>query len=391
MNDSYSLVQDTVFFVPVMNNDYDVDSATGLLSLTGNTNPIHGTLTPTATGYLYTPTLGYIGPDSFTYRIIDETALLSNIATVNLTINTSNTAPVVSNSSYSLNEETVFTGTLSGSDLEQSTLTYIVDTLPTSGTISLNGTGGFSYTPNLNYYGSDSFTFHANDGLVNSNIGTISLTVNSVNDIPVAYSSGYAIAGNSFASSGNIFSGTLIAIDIEDPVLTYTASTLPIHGILSLANSGTFTYTPAYGYTGSDSFAFHAIDSALAVSNTGTITLMITGINSAPIAFSGTYMTNEDTPINIFLSGSDPDGNIITYGQANAYGWPGFNNITSTGLVVYAPFLNFNGTVSFNFRTFDGYLYSAPQTITIDVLPVNDAPITMAAILTTTGNIIGNS
>ncbi len=56
VNDSYSLVQDTTFFVPVMNNDSDIDSATGLLSLTGNTNPTFGTLTPTATGYIYTAT-----------------------------------------------------------------------------------------------------------------------------------------------------------------------------------------------------------------------------------------------------------------------------------------------------------------------------------------------
>ncbi len=78
-----------------------------------------------------------MGTDSFTYRLIDETSLLSNIATVNLTINTSNTAPVVSGSSYSLNEDTVFTGTLSGSDLEQSTLTYIIDTPANNGTLTL--------------------------------------------------------------------------------------------------------------------------------------------------------------------------------------------------------------------------------------------------------------
>ncbi len=55
--DSYSLMQDTTFFVPVMNNDSDIDSVSGLLSLTGNTNPANGILSPTATGYLYTPNL----------------------------------------------------------------------------------------------------------------------------------------------------------------------------------------------------------------------------------------------------------------------------------------------------------------------------------------------
>lgn len=77
-----------------MNNDYDVDSLSGQLTLTGFSNPTNGSISPTSSGFLYTPTTGYSGSNSFTYRLIDETSLLSNLATVTLTVAPSNTPPV---------------------------------------------------------------------------------------------------------------------------------------------------------------------------------------------------------------------------------------------------------------------------------------------------------
>lgn len=121
------------------------------------------------------------------------------------------------------------TGIFIAADPESATLTYTLDTLPTSGTVSLNGTGGFVYTPNPNFNGTDSFSFHVNDGMYNSNSATISMTITPVNDAPVAYSASQNIAGNSYASSGNIFNGTLSGSDIDSMILTYTASTLPVH------------------------------------------------------------------------------------------------------------------------------------------------------------------
>ncbi len=73
----------------------------------------------------------YSGTDIFTYRLVDETMLLSNIATVNLNITPSNTPPVASGSTFSLNEDTVFTGSLPAYDPESATLSYTIDTIPT--------------------------------------------------------------------------------------------------------------------------------------------------------------------------------------------------------------------------------------------------------------------
>lgn len=93
-NDSYTLNQDMTFFVPVMNNDSDVDS-TGIF-LSGYTIPTHGNVLVAGTGFYYTPSLGYTGSDSFTYNIEDTSSLLSNTATVTLNVTQTNFAPVAS-------------------------------------------------------------------------------------------------------------------------------------------------------------------------------------------------------------------------------------------------------------------------------------------------------
>ena len=70
VNDDYSFGQDTSFFVPVLSNDFDVDSLS--LSVTGTSQPSNGALSVSGTGFLYTPNAGYTGSDMFSYEIIDD-------------------------------------------------------------------------------------------------------------------------------------------------------------------------------------------------------------------------------------------------------------------------------------------------------------------------------
>ncbi len=254
----------------------------------------------------------------------------------------------------------------------------------------MTATGVFSYVPNANYNGSDSFTFHVNDGMFDSNIATIALTILPVNDPPIAYTTSYMIAGNSYASNGNIFAGTLSGTDIDSSVLTFTSSTLPIHGILSLMNSGSYTYNPAYGYTGSDSFTYLVNDGQGGISNTGVVNFIMSGTNSAPFAATGTYMTNEDTAISFTLSGSDPDGDTISFILDSSVA-TGTLALQASGTVNFTPTLNFNGTLNFTYHTSDGLLSSPVRTISIDVLPVNDAPSVNSGNFTITGNILSDS
>src|SRR4029079_13827347 len=111
--------------------------------------------------------------------------------TVSLTIVTTNIAPVAVNDSYTTSEDTALVVPAAGvlgndTDADADTLTAIQVTSVTHGTLLLNANGSFSYTPAANYNGPDSFTYRANDGLTNSGLATVSLTVIPVNDAPVA-------------------------------------------------------------------------------------------------------------------------------------------------------------------------------------------------------------
>lgn len=387
--DSLTMVQDTSTVINVLGNDTDVDS-TGL-TVTGISLPAHGTAIVSGTGIQYTPTPGYVGTDSFTYQAEDETNLLSNTVTVTVNILTSNTAPVSSDLSVSTNEDTPLSSTLSGSDAENDTLTYTVDTLPIHGTLSVTTTGAFLYTPALNYYGSDTFTYHVSDAMFSSSISTVSININGVNDAPVAQTNAlYTMSGNTIGNSGYTVTGSLVASDIDSPVLTYTATVLPVHGSLVLNSSGTFIYQPALGYTGTDTFSFVAQDQFLAASNTGTITITVVGYNSAPYANPAAFSTFEDTTLVQNLIATDPEGDTLSY-IVDAVPTHGTLNVSSTGAITYIPVANYNGADSFMYHVTDGLLTSTSSLVTLTVVGVNDAPVAIAGNYTMSGNTLSDS
>ena len=100
-------------------------------------------------------------------------------------------------------------------DVEGSTLTAVLDVGPTNGTLTLNANGTFTYTPTAGYNGTDAFTYHANDGTANSNIATVTITINAVNDAPVAVNDAYTTNEDSplvVTLPGNDFSSTILIL-----------------------------------------------------------------------------------------------------------------------------------------------------------------------------------
>src|SRR5207249_6367674 len=119
-----------------------------------------------------------------------------------------------------------------------------------------------------NYNGPASFTFKANDGSLDSNIATVTITVTAVNDAPVAQDGTLTTAEDTAAT------GTLVASDVDSATLTYSlVSTAGSHGTVTITNAstGAYTYTPAANYNGPASFTFKASDGSLA-SNVATVT-----------------------------------------------------------------------------------------------------------------------
>jgi VCBS repeat-containing protein len=187
-NDSFTASEDTALTIAapgVLGNDNDADG--DALTAVPVAGPQHGTLTLDPGGtFTYTPHANFNGADSFTYKVNDGEAD-SNVATVNLTINAVNDAPVAVNDAYTLDEDTQLRVTAAGFlgndlDVDSDMLSVSVVTSTQHGGVTTFQDGSFIYTPNANFNGTDSFTYKVSDGLGFSNIATVTLTVNPVDE-----------------------------------------------------------------------------------------------------------------------------------------------------------------------------------------------------------------
>ncbi|MDF7808671.1 Ig-like domain-containing protein [Pontiellaceae bacterium B12219] len=169
---SVSVNEDSSVSITLSGSDADGDS----LSYAVVSQPANGSLSGTAPNLTYIPDADYSGSDSFTFRVNDG-SVNSADATVSITVNEVNIAPVANAQSVSVDEDRSAGITLSGSDADGDSLSYAVVSQPANG--SLSGTApNLTYTPDAGYNGSDSFTFRVNDGSVNSAAATVSITIN---------------------------------------------------------------------------------------------------------------------------------------------------------------------------------------------------------------------
>ncbi len=221
------------------------------LTFTYTLPPAHGSLTQSGGNLTYTPAMGYQGPDSFQFSVSDG-ILTSAEATISITVLPPNEPPVALSQSLNTPEDATLGITLAATDVDNNPLSYSIVSGPTNGVLSGSGATR-TYTPTLNYNGPDTFTFRANDGLANSNVATISLTVTPVNDAPTAQPQSVTLDKNTAVQI------TLSGTDLEGDTLTYNVVSAPTHGNL-LGTGAVRTYVPTTDYLGTDSFTFTAND-----------------------------------------------------------------------------------------------------------------------------------
>ncbi|MEX7474670.1 cadherin-like domain-containing protein, partial [Mycobacterium adipatum] len=178
-----------------------------------------------------------------------------------------------------------------------------------NGTLTLNADGTFTYTPDADYNGTDSFTYTVSDGTSTSSVAAVSITVDPINDAPIANNDSYSI-GEDSTLTGNVLTNDT---DADADTLTATLVDGPTHGTLTLNADGSFTYTPTADYTGIDSFSYRTSDGS-ETSNTALVTIAVTAINDAPVAGDDSFSTNEDTQVsgNVLSNDTDADGDTLT-------------------------------------------------------------------------------
>jgi hypothetical protein len=344
---------------PVFLSGSDADGDAVTYTIVG---PRHGSLSGTAPNLVYAPAANYYGYDSFTYQTSDGTAS-SPTVTVNIDIAAVNDAPTAVSQSLLTYEDRTLSFRLYGNDAEYDPVTFTILSAPTHGALTGPPTA-LVYTPDANYNGPDGFTFKTNDGKADSGVATISLTVAPVNDAPVANPQALDVDEDASVPV------TLTATDIEGGQFGFGIVSYPQHGALS-GSIPNLAYKAAANYNGPDSFTFRAYDGS-SWSETVTVTINVAPVNDAPAAAAQTVTTGEDAAAAFVLSGSDVDGDALSYSVVVA---PTHGTLSGTAPnLVYTPAPNYNGPDSFTFKTGDGTAQSAAATINVSVAAVNDAP-----------------
>ncbi|MBM7117763.1 ELWxxDGT repeat protein [Archangium primigenium] len=156
---------------------------------------------------------------------------------------------------------------------------------------------------------------------------------------------------------------TLTAQDADDDALTFSVGTPPAHGSLE-GTPPALTYVPAPDFHGADRFTFAVSDGQAEA--TATVRLTVTPVNDAPVAHALSATTGEGQSISLTLSGSDIDGDTLTYVVVTA---PEHGGLQGTPpALTYTPAPGFAGTDFFTFRVKDGQLDSPPATVSLRVL-----------------------
>ena len=205
-------------------------------------------------------------------------------AAMAISITDANEAPSAVDDNASGNEDTLLVGNVlsNDSDMDDDTLTASLVSGPAHGSLTLNADGSFSYTPDADWNGTDSFTYTANDVALDSNVATVTITMNPVNDSPIVPSSAFTAA-----TENSAYSYTITTRDVDGDVPTITAPTLPAW--LTLVDNGdgtaTLSGTPTHADVGDHSVELEISDGAL--TNIQNFSLTVSGATIDPPADEG--------------------------------------------------------------------------------------------------------
>ena len=276
------------------------------------TQPQNGVLTVSGAAGTYTPKENFNGQDTFEYVATNGT-LTSTAGIATITIAPVDDDPNTMNVSAVTDEDNAVVITLEAEEYDGDTISFSIKDNPTSGTVSLTGDKA-TYTPNENYFGSDSFTFEAVDTTAKKilNTATASITINPVNDAP-AVEDMQEVEG----VEDTELSITLTGTDIDGDNLSFEVDTAPLNGTIT-ENGNSFTYSPYQDFYGTDSLTYKAYDGT-EYSESKKIPLFIDrGYRDWPFIFHepGTQIF-DGRPINVEGKMFDYDGN----GRANLIGF----------------------------------------------------------------------
>jgi Ca2+-binding RTX toxin-like protein len=288
-------------------------------------------------------------------------------------------APVALDDVYFAEEDTLITGSVLDNDSDENgdTLTVDPQVIETSGggTVTLNADGTFTYVGAENFHGTESFSYIVRDGNGGSAMGNVTLNISPVNDAPVAVNDSFS-GNEDEAISGSLLDNDS---DVDGDALTADAETITTAngGSVTINADGTFSYTGAANFNGTDNFSYTVRDGN-GGSAIGSVTLNVGAVNDAPVAEDDLFSGNEDAVItgSVLANDTDADGDALTVdAQTITTANGGTVTLNADGTFSYFGASNFHGADSFSYTARDGNGGSAIGTVLLSVAAVNDAPV----------------
>ncbi|MGL1955770.1 MAG: cadherin-like domain-containing protein [Colwellia sp.] len=320
-------------------------------------------------GALYIPSENFYGADEFTVKVSDvhgnfiEQTLIVNVTSIN-------DAPNINLKDFSVNEDESSVIALGAIDVEADKIEIIITQIPENGQASVNDSGELTYRGNDNFFGSDQLTLLLSDDQGGSRSIDITITIESVNDLPEIIVEEYTIAEDVSLS------GQISATDIEQQDISFSIiSGSVLNGEVSISSNGQFTFSPATDFNGIASFEVQAIDSEQGISQQ-TINIVVTEVDDIPmvepisvtLAHSGSY--SGELPV------VDVDGDSMQYTIVTDV-TNGTLTLSSNGAYSYSANSAFSGQDFFTFEVSDG-INATESKVTFDVqaAPPIPSPIT---------------
>ncbi|MFT5162347.1 MAG: putative delta-60 repeat protein, partial [Alteromonadaceae bacterium] len=370
INDSVNATEDILTNINVLDNDSDIDGDT----LTVDNTPLtvnNGVVTIGPDKTLnYTPNTNFFGSDTITYQISDGQGGIAS-ATVNLNVIAVNDNPIAQNDSASTDEDVPINtiNVLNNDSDPEGTLLNITSASALNGSSSVISGPAIDYTPNANFFGTDTITYNINDGTGGTATAQVIVTVNPINDNPVALPDSAIVIEDTLTNIVVLTNDS----DIENNPLTVNSPTAS-HGTVVVNASTTIDYTPGSNYFGSDTITYQISDGQ-GGSAASSVDVTVTGVDDLPIAVMDTISVDEDMPINIDIlaNDSEPDGQVLIVGVSPTAS-NGALTVKPDKTLDYVPNVNFNGSDTIHYDISDGTTV-VMSTVDVTVNPINDAPV----------------
>jgi len=379
LDDAFQVPADAPSSLDVTANDSDPEGVA--LVVQAVVQPAHGAVSVAEDGTLtYTPDepaageAPWEGHETFTYVACDDHGQCAE-ATVELTVGEPNAAPVVQDDAATTPEDTavLLDVTANDSDPDGDPLAVgEVTGAPDHGAVVQNADGTLTYTPDGDYNGPDAFTVTVCDDRGACAEETVTLTIEPVQDAPVAVDDTAATASDAPVTVDVLANDS----DADGDALSVTAVSDPAGGAVVIEDDGTVTYTPDAGFSGQDTFTY-TVDDGQGNEATATVSVEVGGSNGAPVVVDDTVEVPEDggpATVDVLDNDSDPDGDALAVTAVTPPAH-GAATVEADGTVTYEPEADFFGEDTFSYTACDAGGLCATATVAVTVTPTEDAPV----------------